>query len=81
MKGHFAVPFFFAQTLTTTVSRHFALCDAYGTVQKTSFHMLKLDHVDLRTDPVGPSFVKNEQVDVIMAKTDGQLFSREATAL
>lgn len=51
--------------------RHLRFCP------KTSFHMLKLDHIDLRTDPAAASFVKNEQVEVILAKTGGQLISRE----
>ncbi len=39
--------------------------------------MLAIANIDLKTDPAAVAFVKNEVVEVVFAKTDGQLVSRE----
>ena len=39
--------------------------------------MLKIDNVDLRTESVAALYIKSEVVDVVFAKTAGQLLSRE----
>ena len=39
--------------------------------------MLKLADIDLATDPAARRYVKHEQVDVVFAKADGELISRE----
>ena len=39
--------------------------------------MLAIANIDLNTDPAAVAFVKDEVVDVVFAKADGQLVSRE----
>ena len=39
--------------------------------------MLAIVNIDLNNDPAAVAFVKNEVVDVVFARTDGQLVSRE----
>ncbi|HTP40247.1 MAG TPA: PGDYG domain-containing protein [Steroidobacteraceae bacterium] len=39
--------------------------------------MLQLEHIDLRTDPLACSYVKDETVEVQFARTAGSLQSRE----
>lgn len=39
--------------------------------------MLQLDQVDLRGDPSAATFVKDEVVEVVFARADGELLSRE----
>lgn len=39
--------------------------------------MLELADIDLTTDPAARRYVKHEQVDVVFAKADGELISRE----
>ena len=39
--------------------------------------MLAIANIDLNTDPAAAAFVKNEVVEVVFAKTDGELVSRE----
>ena len=41
--------------------------------------MLECEKIDLRADPAAAAYFKNEVVDVIFAKTDGQLMSREGS--
>jgi PGDYG protein len=39
--------------------------------------MLELAAIDLTTDPAAARYVKNEEVDVVFARSDGELVSRE----
>lgn len=39
--------------------------------------MLELDTIDLTTDTAASHYVKSEEVDVVFAKDDGELISRE----
>jgi glycosyltransferase involved in cell wall biosynthesis len=39
--------------------------------------MLRLEDIDLTADPAARPYVKDEAVDVVFAKTDGELISRE----
>jgi len=39
--------------------------------------MLELADIDLTNDPAAARYVKNEEVDVTFARSDGELISRE----